>query len=113
MKLLGSTKDKISKEENSEKVPHLEIIHVVLVQCNIANKDYQQDSRVLYMFFLNKSFYGFLSFDKNMGQNICKNISKNLSGKYSKKLLDHAKQSATGAPKNSKSNIYIHIFIYT
>ena len=26
-------------------------------------------------------------------------ISKNLSGKYSQKLLDHAKQSATGALK--------------
>ena len=56
MKLLGSTKDKITKDENNEKVPHLEITHVVLVQCNIANKDYQQDSRVLYIFFLNKSF---------------------------------------------------------
>ena len=37
--------------------------------------------------------YGFLFFAKN----IDKNISKNLSGKCSKKLLDHAKQSATGA----------------
>ena len=27
--------------------------------------------------------YGFLSFAKNMGQNICENISKNLSGKHS------------------------------
>ena len=26
--------------------------------------------------------YGFLSFAKNMGQNICENISKNLSGKH-------------------------------
>ena len=34
---------------------------------------------------------GFLSFSKNMGQNIGKNISKNVSGKYSRKLLDHAK----------------------
>ena len=39
-----------------------------------------------------------------MGQNICKNLSKILSGKCFKKLLDHAIQSATGAPKNSKSN---------
>ena len=28
-----------------------------------------------------------------------KNISKNLSGKYSQKLLDHAKQSATDTLK--------------
>ena len=44
--------------------------------------------------------YGFLSFAKNMGKNIGKNISKGLSGKYSQKLLDHAKQSATDALKN-------------
>ena len=43
--------------------------------------------------------YGFLSFAKNMGKNIGKNISKNLSGKYSQKLLDHAKRSATDALK--------------
>ena len=45
--------------------------------------------------------YGFLSFAKNMGKNIGKNISKNLSGKYSKKNLDHAKQSATDAFKTA------------
>ena len=39
--------------------------------------------------------YGFLSFAKNMGRNLGKNLSKNLGGKYSQKLLDHAKQSAT------------------
>ena len=39
--------------------------------------------------------YGFLSFAKNMGKNIGKDISKNLIGKYSQKLLDHTKQSAT------------------
>ena len=38
---------------------------------------------------------GFLSFAKNMRTNIGKNTSKTLSGKYSQKLLDHAKQSAT------------------
>ena len=34
-----------------------------------------------------------------MGRNIGKNISKNLNSKYSQKLLDHAKQSATNALK--------------
>ena len=43
--------------------------------------------------------YGFLHFAKNMGKNIGKNMSKSLNRKYSKKLLDHAKQSATGAFK--------------
>ena len=56
MKLLGSTENKISKDKNRENVPHLEIIEVVLVHCNIVNNDYQQDSRVLYTFVLNKSF---------------------------------------------------------
>ena len=37
-------------------MPHLEIKEVVLVHCNIVNKDYQQDSRVLYAFVPNKSF---------------------------------------------------------
>ena len=34
----------------------LEITEVVLVHCDIANNDYQQDSRVLYTFVTNKSF---------------------------------------------------------
>ena len=40
---------------------------------------------------------GFLSFAKHMGKNTGKNIRQNLSGKYSQKLLDHTKQSATDA----------------
>ena len=37
-------------------MPHLEITEVLLVLCNIANNDYQKDSRVLYTFVPNKSF---------------------------------------------------------
>ena len=55
MKLLGSTKSKITKDENGENVPHLELTEVVLVHCNIVNNDYQQDSRVLYTFIRNTS----------------------------------------------------------
>ena len=40
-----------------------------------------------------------------MGKNIGKTISKKLSGKYSQKLLDHAKQSATDALKTSSKRI--------
>ena len=36
-----------------------------------------------------------------MGKNHGKNISKNLSSKYSRKRLDHAKQSATDAFKTA------------
>ena len=56
MKFLGSTKNKITKDKNSENVPHLEITELVLVYCNIVNNDYQQDSRVLYTFVPNKLF---------------------------------------------------------
>ena len=56
MKLLGSTKNKITKDKNGENVSHLEITEVVLVHCNIVNNDYQQDSRVLYTFVPSKPF---------------------------------------------------------
>ena len=39
MKLLESTKIKITKDKNGENVPHLEITEVVLVHCNIVNND--------------------------------------------------------------------------
>ena len=56
MKLLGSTKNKITKNEIGENVPHLEIIEVVLVYCNIVYNDYQEDSRGLHTFVPKKSF---------------------------------------------------------
>ena len=56
MKLLESTKSRITKENNGENVPRLESIEVALVHHNIANNDYQQDSTVLYTFVPNKSF---------------------------------------------------------
>ena len=56
LKLLGSTKNKITKDKNGKNVPHLEITEVVLVHCDIVNNDSQQDSRVLYTFVPNKPF---------------------------------------------------------
>ena len=41
MKLLGSTKNKLTKDKNDENVRHLEITEVLLVHCNILNNDYQ------------------------------------------------------------------------
>ena len=35
IKLLGSNKNKITKNENGKNVPHLEITEIVLVYCNI------------------------------------------------------------------------------
>ena len=40
MKLPVSTKSKISKDENGENVPCLEIAEVVLILCQIVNNDY-------------------------------------------------------------------------
>ena len=56
MKLLGSIKSKITKDENGENVPNFLTTEVVLVHCNIINNNYKQDSRVLYTFVPNKSF---------------------------------------------------------
>ena len=40
MMLLGSTKNKITKDKNGENEPHLEITEVVLVHCNFVNNYY-------------------------------------------------------------------------
>ena len=60
MKLLGSAENKINKDKNGENVPHLEIVEVVLVHCNLVNNDYQQNSRILYTFVPNKTFSSLL-----------------------------------------------------
>ena len=69
IKLLGSTKSKITKDENDENVPHLEITEVVLIHWNIVNNDYQQYSRALYKYatlsmtiFHQKMLYSFFIF---------------------------------------------------
>ena len=61
MKLLGSSKSKITKNKNGENVPHLEIVALVLVHCNLVNNDYLQDSRILYTFVPNKPFDSLLN----------------------------------------------------
>ena len=44
--------------------------------------------------------YGFLSFARNIGTHAAK-AAKNMSNKYSQKLVDSAKKSATDAMKNA------------
>ena len=56
MKLLESTKSKITKKENDKNIPCLKITEVVLIHCNVGNKSYQQNSRILYTFVPNKPF---------------------------------------------------------
>ena len=38
VKLVGSTKNKITKDENGENVPNLEIAEVVSIHCNTVSK---------------------------------------------------------------------------
>ena len=47
MKVLGST--------NGENIPNLEVVGVVLVQCDLVDNKYQQKSEVLHDFAPNKS----------------------------------------------------------
>ena len=56
MKLLGSTKDTIDADKNSENVPKLENVEVVSVHCNLLNNAYQQHSRVLFTFVPTKQY---------------------------------------------------------
>ena len=56
MKLLGSTNKVVDKDKNSENVPKLESVEVVLVHCNLVKNDYQHASKVLFSFVPNKKF---------------------------------------------------------
>ena len=46
MKLLGSTKNKVTKDKNAGNIPNLEMTDLVLIHSNIVNTEYQHDSRV-------------------------------------------------------------------
>ena len=54
--LFGSTKKLIEKTKNGEKEASLEVVEVVLVQCNLVHNQYQQKSEVLHTFTPNKSY---------------------------------------------------------
>ena len=56
IKLLGSTKNVVDKDKNSENATKLEILEVVLVHCNLVKNDYQHASKVLFSFVPNKQF---------------------------------------------------------
>ena len=54
--LLGSTKGTVDLDKNSENVPKLGNVEVILVHCNLVNNSYQQHSRVLFTFVPNKQY---------------------------------------------------------
>ena len=56
MKLLGSTSSIIDADRNSENVPKLENVEVVLVHYNLVNNSYQRHSRVLFTFVPTKKY---------------------------------------------------------
>ena len=56
MRLLRSTKKDVDSDKNTENVPKLESVEVVLVHCNLVKNDYQYTSKVLFSFVPNKPF---------------------------------------------------------
>ena len=55
-KLFGSTTKSVDKTKNGQKVPNLEVVEVVLVQCSLVDNQYQQKPEVIYTFTSNKSY---------------------------------------------------------
>ena len=104
MKLLGSTKSKITKDENVENVPHLGITEVVLIHCNIVNNNYEHDLRVLYTFIPNKLFSQLLDISlKNV-------ISlKTFNSKFSYIEVRFTNQNSKPLKINDKINITLII----
>ena len=56
MKLLGSSKSAIDSDKNSELLPKLESVDLVLMHFNLVNNNYQKASRVLFTFVPDKSY---------------------------------------------------------
>ena len=56
MKLFGSTSDTVDSDKDSENVPRLENVEVVLVHYNLVDNSYQQASRVLFTFVPDKQY---------------------------------------------------------
>ena len=56
MELLGTTKKYDDQSIDGLDVPKLESVEVVLVYCNLANNNYQQASKLLFIFVPNKRF---------------------------------------------------------
>ena len=56
MKLLENAKNDVDQDKDGENVPKLESVEVVLVHCNLVNKNYQQASKVLFTFLPDKQF---------------------------------------------------------
>ena len=58
-------RDTIDADKNSENVPRLENVEVILVHCNLVNNSYEQASRVLFTFAPNKQYGQLISISPN------------------------------------------------
>ena len=56
MKLFPSPNTLIDKTKSRGKVPSVELVEVVLAQCNLVDNQHRQKSKVLYIFTPNKSY---------------------------------------------------------
>ena len=54
MRLLESSKEDIDQDKDGDILPKLEIVDVVLMNCNLLNNTYQQASKLLFTFVPNK-----------------------------------------------------------
>ena len=106
MKLLGSTKDIVDSDKNSENVPRLENVEVVLVHCNLVNNSYQQASRVLFTFVPTKQYGQLISisphslvFLKTMNTELM-SFARNIGKKFGKKIFDKSLDVGKSMKKN-------------
>ena len=60
MELLGSTESKITKDKNGENVPHLEIVEVILVHCNLVNNDISKIQEYFILLYQTNAFSSLL-----------------------------------------------------
>ena len=65
MKLLGSTKKDVDLDKNSENIPKLESVEVVLVHYNLVKSDCQHVSKVLFSFVPDKEFRQLINISPN------------------------------------------------
>ena len=94
IKLLGNTESKITKNKNGKDVLDLEITELVLVHYNLFNNDYEQDSRILYIFVSNKPFGSLLEISPKKSCSLKKHSIQNFKkSKYGLqiKIVSHSK----------------------
>ena len=118
MRLLRSTKKGVDSDKNSENVPKLESVEVVLVHCNLLKNDHQHSSKVLFSFVPNKQFGQLMNISAN--SLIIVNIvntefyfvevsftdqARKFAYKYGKKLMDAATKTGIDAAKSTSKRV--------